>query len=870
MHARSVMKSTALVLLCAAGSARALDTNSNQQSDIWEAFYAAQNLPPGGDADGDGFSNFLENIAGTDPLDPMSFPKLDIHSGAEGGLLLSWPSQPGKSYGILGSPDLNPANFTLLGTVYGNGAEMLETLAKNGQERRFFKLDALDMDSDGDGLTNWEEITIGFNPFLDHSDRHDTADLARVQSTLNAASVITVGLIDGDMREDWPDKGVIAIRRAGGLGALTVNVTFTGTATRDVDYTANIPGSQITLPLGARETWIGLTPVDDSDVEGIESIVVSVTAGAGYSLGAVTSASATLGDASPLPCAKEAARFLIQAAFGPDQDDPADGDDIPENVEEVMAMGIEAWIEDQFTRPPGYLQPYVDWAVDNAQAIQLYGNYKQHSWWSRAMGAPKLRPDAVDTQLPDPLRQRVAFALSEILVTSDRPESLAVDQRGMANYYDIFIRHAYGNYLDILHEVALHPVMGVYLSHLGNQKENPALMIHPDENFAREIMQLFSIGLWELDTDGTRKTYQAPHPYAGQFIPTYDNGDITELARVFTGLTFGDSAGFNPNNLTNGDRTQPMKMWDAYHDCEAKTLLGGLQLPARTPSPGSTGTAGLADVEAAVTNLFNHPNVGPFIGRLLIQRLVTSNPSHEYIGRVASAFNDNGLGVRGDMKAVVKAILMDPEARDPAMMELPHWGKMREPFLRVVNLARAFNAASTSGYYPLDQFVLDHAQDPMNSPSVFNFFLPGHSPPGPVTQMGLVAPEFQILNASTAITGANYFYNALGGNNLHRWGSSTAAYAVQLNLTPELSMVVPFANINEDTPSVANLLDTDALIRRLDMSLLGGTMSPRLFQTIRESVDRIKPPNTSWRWHRERLRQLINHIVTSAEFNVMR
>ena len=221
-------------------------------------------------------------------------------------------------------------------------------------------------------------------------------------------------------------------------------------------------------------------------------------------------------------------------------------------------------------------------------------------------------------------------------------------------------------------------------------------------------------------------------------------------------------------------------------------------------------------------------------------------------------------------KNYIKAILMDPEARDPAMMEVPTFGKLREPFLRVVNMARAFNAASTSGYYPLDQFNLDHLQDPQNSPSVFNFFLPGHSPPGPVTQMGLVAPEFQILNASSAITGANYFYNAIGGNNLHRWGSGTAAYAVRLNLDPELSRSIPAANINEDVPSVTNLMDLDPLIRRFDLMLMGGTMTPRMFQSIRESVDRIKPPDTSWQWHRERLRQLITAIVTSAEFNVMR
>jgi uncharacterized protein (DUF1800 family) len=864
------MKRILSLLLLASQPVLAVDSNSNQQSDIWEIHYGALSLPALGDADGDSYSNSVESVAGTNPLDASSFPKIGMGGGTAGSVNLQWVSEPGKSYGIYGSPDLNPANFTLMGTVMGDGTAMLESLTTGGQGRWFFKIDALDVDSDNDGLTNWEEVRIGFDPFLNHSDRNDTVDLTRYQNSLNATSTITVGLVDGDMREDWPDKGVIAIRRSGGIRPLTINLSFTGSATRNGDYTTNNVGTQIVMPFGARETWVELTPINDASNEGEETIVVTATTGTGYSLGSVVSATATLGDASPLPSAKEAARFLIQAAFGPDQDSN-DADNNPENVEEVMSMGLEAWINDQFTRPIGYIQPYTAWAVANGNAIALYGNYKEHSWWRRAMGHPRLTPTSPSDQLPDPLRQRVAFALSQILVTSDRPETLAVDFVGMANYYDIFEEHAFGNYLDILKKVTMHPVMGVYLSHLGNQKANPALKIHPDENYAREIMQLFTIGLWELNTNGTRKTFPVGHAYAGQPIPTYSNADITELARVFTGLTWGDSANFNPNNLLNGNRLIPMKIWDAYHDCDPKTLLGGFTTPARTPSAGNTGTAGMADIDAAVTNLFNHPNVGPFLARLLIQRFVTSNPSHDYIGRVAEAFNGtNPVGPRGDMKATIKAILMDPEARNPAMMESPTFGKLREPFLRVVNFARAFNAASTSGHYPLDQFYIDHMQDPQNAPSVFNFFLPNHSPPGPVTQMGLVAPEFQIINASSAITGANYFFNALGNNGLHRWGNGTAAYNVRLNIDPELSMVVPAANIGQDTPSVGLLMDSDPLIRRLDMALLGGTMSPRMFQALRESIDRIKPPNTSWEWHRERLRQLITHIVTSAEFNVMR
>lgn len=866
MHTRILL---VLAILIGIMPVAALDTNTNEQSDIWEIHFGAMGLPALGDADHDGWTNSQESTAGTNPLDAHSFPKSALAPGITGQLELGWPSEAGKSYTIYGSPDLNPANYTLISTVQGDGAPIYAPLTTNGQSRWFFKLSISDPDADNDGLSNWDEVKIGFNPALTHTDRNDIDDLTRVKNTLTTSSVITVGLVDGDMREDWPDKGVIAIRRSGGLKPLTVNVTFTGTATRNGDYTTSNTDTQVLLPFGAREAWIELAPINDAEIEGSESITVTVTAGTGYSIGPLNNATVTLGDASPLPCAKEAARFLIQASFGPDQDD-GDTDIIPENVEALMAMGLEAWIDDQFTRPIGYIQPYTNWAVEYAGDLDLHGNYKQHALWGRVMGVPKLRPDDTATQLPDPLRQRVAFALSEILVTSDRPESLAVDYEGMANYYDIFEEHAFGNYLDILKKVAMHPVMGVYLSHLGNQKANPALNLHPDENFAREVMQLFTIGLWQLETDGSRKTYPVGHPQAGQFIPTYSNSDITELARVFTGLTWNDSVNFNANNLIHGDHLHPMKVYDAYHDCEAKTLLGGLALPARTPSSGSTGTAGTADITAAVTNLFNHPNVGPFVGRLLIQRFVTSNPSHAYIGRVAAKFNDNGSGVRGDMKAFIKAILMDPEARDPSMMDSPTFGKMREPFLRVVNLARAFNAASTSGHYPLDQFSLDHQQDPQNSPSVFNFFLPGHSPAGPVTQMGLVAPEFQILNATSAITGPNYFYNAIGNNSLHRWGSGRDEYEVRLNLDLELSFIVPSAHINEDSPSVSHLMDLDPLIRRLDLMLLGGTMTPQLFQSLRESIDRVKPPYTSWEWHRERLRQLISAIVASAEFNVLR
>ncbi|MEZ5303935.1 MAG: DUF1800 family protein [Verrucomicrobiales bacterium] len=501
----------------------------------------------------------------------------------------------------------------------------------------------------------------------------------------------------------------------------------------------------------------------------------------------------------------------------------------------------------------------MQWEAEHPE-LEIYNDPKMNAWWGRAMGLPRLRPDAAGEQEPDPLRQRIGLALSEIFVVSDRMEDLAVEPGGMANYYDMLLGHAFGNYRDLLIDVSLHPCMGMYLSHLGNRKPDPVAKTHPDENYAREVMQLFSIGLWMLNPDGTRQL-----DAEGQPIPTYDNDDITEFARVFTGLAFG---GANQNfGLWPRDFTVPMGAWDAEHDLAPKSLLLGAATPARTASAGNAGTATLADVNAAIDNLFNHPNTGPFIGRLLIQRLVSSNPSPAYVGRVAAAFADNGSGVRGDMKAVVRAILLDPEARSAAMRENPAHGKLREPFLKCVNLARAFNAASQSGWYYLDAFTLDHVQEPLKSPSVFNFFLPAYSPPGELAQSGLAAPELQIVNATSIMTSSNYFWNAITGE-LHRWGTGRSEYATRLNLEQEMLLNVPAAYVSDPSPPVPGL-DPDPLIRRLDLALTGGTLRPQTCQVIHEALARIGP-GSAWEWPKQRLKLAIYLIVNSPEFAVLR
>ena len=854
-------------LLITASSAVALDQNGNQQSDVWEMVFGASGLAAAGDADGDGWSNASESAAGTNPFDGRSFPSLLLESQQGIALSFSWAGLAGKKYSLFTNPDLLSAWTLAAPAVTGQGSTAHLQVSWGGGSQRFFRLNIGDQDSDADGINDWEERALHFDPTRNRTDRDAQLDGARIPAGLTAANTITVAVYDDTCSERWPDPAVLVVRRAGGLQPLTVNVAIGGTATRGSDYTLSIPGNSVSFAPGVREVFIEVNPIADAaDAEPAETITLTALAGSGYTVGALNSGTATLLNetATSAPSAKAAARFLIQAAFGPDQDSANDADQIPENVEEVMAMGFPAWIDDQLIRPIGFIRPMVQWQNAQPGSAEIYNDAKQNAWWGRAMGLPRLRPDSATTQLPDPLRQRVAFALSQIFVISDRMEALAVSPDGMAHYYDTLLTHALGNYRSLLLAVSLHPCMGLYLSHLGNAKSDPVLHTFPDENYAREVMQLFSIGLWMLNPDGTRQL-----DGGGQPIPTYTNANITEFARVFTGLSHGNNPAFNGYS---DDFTVPMEGFDAYHDLAAKTLLLGATTPARTASPGTTGTATMADVNAAIENLFNHPNVGPFIARQLIQRLLTSNPSAAYIGRVSVKFADNGAGVRGDMKAVVKQILLDPEARDPAMLADPAFGKLREPFLKCVNFARAFNAVSQEGlatqssWYYLDAFTLDHVEEPLKAPSVFNFYLPTYTPPGTLSQAGLVAPEFQIINAASGVTAPNYFWQAITGG-LHRWGSARPERTVKLNLDQEMLMILPAAYVGQPNPQVTPY-DPDPLLRRLDLALTGGMLTPRNFQTIREAMMRIGPG--TYDWPTSRLKLGIYLIVTSPEFAVQR
>lgn len=396
----------------------------------------------------------------------------------------------------------------------------------------------------------------------------------------------------------------------------------------------------------------------------------------------------------------DAVRFLNMATFGAS----------PREVKHLTGMTPRDWITEQFGLKASCHLPTLNQSLDNNSREN-----RMEVWWRHAVTAP------------DQLRQRVAFALSQIFVVSDSNGSIA--QNGLAAYYDILLDNAFGNFRDLLEDVTLSPVMGRYLSMLGNQKPNRAEGIRADENYAREIMQLFTIGLVKLNPNGT------PILVDRKTVPTYSQADVEGLARVFTGWSWGDALYFD--DWLGNDWRIPMRAFRDYHDTREKKILDGTIIPA--------GGTAYEDLTLALDTLFNHPNVGPFISRQLIQRLVTSNPSPAYVARVARKFADNGNGVRGDMKAVIRAILLDDEALG-SIQANPDFGKLREPVLIMSHLWRAFKGDTVDDHYYYMRWDNPLGQAPLSAPSVFNFFRPDFSPPGPLKKAGLVGPEFQLVN----------------------------------------------------------------------------------------------------------------------------
>ena len=527
-------------------------------------------------------------------------------------------------------------------------------------------------------------------------------------------------------------------------------------------------------------------------------------------------------DPAPTPTGMDAlhsaSRLASRATFGMDY----------AAIEQLAAQGEAAWLEQQFSLPPELHDPIVDqllarqaageFAAIEQESKNIEFAFRRLAWWQRAVYAR------------DQLRQRVALALSEILVVSDQVDTLAVYPHALSNYYDTLLAHAFGNYRDLLRAITLHPAMGVYLSHVNNARANPQANTYPDENYAREVMQLFSIGLFELNDDGSERVDADGNP-----IPTYDNEDIREFARIFTGLSYGGEDAYFHKRLP--EFRQPMRMFGFFHDSGEKRLPDGTVLPA--------GQGGMQDIDAAMDFLFNHPNVGPFIGRQLIQRLVTSNPSPAYIARVSAAFNGDASGVRGDLRAVLRAILLDPEALASPGTD-PRMGKLREPLLRALALLKQFGVSSPDGFYANTGILLQERlnQHPLSSPSVFNFFLPGHSPVGAIAGAGMVAPEFQLTDSSTVVAISNIADIILYGgiaNDLSR----PPFQAAQLDLGEYIALAD----------------DAEALLDRLDTLMTYGTLSPETRSSILTSLAPLEDPDL-------KARTAIYLVFTSPDYAV--
>lgn len=540
----------------------------------------------------------------------------------------------------------------------------------------------------------------------------------------------------------------------------------------------------------------------------------------------------------PSPVVAQATRFLLQAGFGPR----------PGEAEALANQSSPAhWIAEQQAMPAS------NDFVNHIQAKYALGaDYRPKGSKYQTRWLPQ-RFWAGVAQGQDQLRRRTAFALHHMLMVSMADSNLYHHQRAYANYLDILNRHAFGNYRQLIEEIALSPAMGIYLSHIRNRKEDPATGRMPDENFARELMQLFTIGLHELNPDGSvRKDSN------GQPIETYTNADVMALAKVFTGWSWA----FPDNQLTESN----FRWKSPDYSAAADTQIDLLPMKAY-PGQGSTADvvlfAGKSNAVAipgsalpaqrlklALDALFQHPNTGPFVAKQLIQRFTRSNPSPAYVQRVAAAFANNGRGVRGDLGATVRAVLLDVEAgwaqTSPNALSP---GKLREPVLRVAHWMRAFNASSPSGEFQMVYDFEPLAQMVTNAPSVFGYFRPGYTPPGTaIAQQGGVAPEFQIVNEGSTATWVNRTESMAGGG--LGWNGSSA------------DVVADYAPL----VALLNTGNAQAVVQRLNQQLYAGRMSAALQAALIEAMAGVGGNDAASQLYRVRIAVYV--ALSAPEFNI--
>ncbi len=566
----------------------------------------------------------------------------------------------------------------------------------------------------------------------------------------------------------------------------------------------------------------------------------------------------TLGCPSP----KESARLLQQATFG-----------VPlTEIYRVQGMSTDAWLNEQFALPATSYTSYAEGVIAANKTGANGCNDSNGCPW--AANTPAFYKQAFEGR--DQLRQRVINALLQTLVVSVGNNRVLDAGTGMASYMDMLGTHAFGNFRTLLRDVTLHPTMGIYLDMLGSAQESP------NENYARELLQLFSIGTIMLNADGT------PQGSSGNTIPTYSEAMVQGFSKAFTGWHFRDQPeATEPWRFywPVEDWTKPMKPWlgrrcpqdgrwpagsttgwcsvtDAArsypppHNIESKALLQYPGAPYTTLPAGQTPQL---DVENAIDNIFNHPNVGPFIGRQLIQRLVTSNPTPEYVGRVTAAFNNNGSNVRGDMKAVIRAILLDPEARSATTASNNIYGKLREPVIKFIHLHRAFGAVASGGYYDVwdtgDTDTL--GQSALKAPSVFNYYSPDFEPAGPMKTAFLQGPEFEITSTSS-VAGFSDFtgWGVVGG--FRQYDGDASKW-----IKPNYDRYLVGAS------GVALADNPQRMVDDLDLLLTANNLKPAFKANLVSLAGNITRGNVDDQ-RRERFRAVIWQIIHSADYAVQR
>jgi len=581
----------------------------------------------------------------------------------------------------------------------------------------------------------------------------------------------------------------------------------------------------------------------------------------------------------------DAARFLAQATFG-----PSDAD-----IAHLRAIGYQAWLDEQFNAPASSMQAYLNWVGGTLGENTGYSNIIE-AWFLGALGGPdpQFSGDASKNHI-DQLRQRVAFALSEIFVVSDQNTLIDQHPDGIAYFYDILANNAFGNYRTLLEQVTLSPDMGVYLNMQGNPKANLSQNLHPDENYAREINQLFSIGLIVLNQDGT------PFLSGGNPIPTYDQPVVTNFSHVFTGWNWAScsSGNFSGCGYQTNDFHTPMAAFPAHHDngTDPTNDIVSKQLLAYPPAGYASANPGLptnanggvlaaggtpqSDLAFALDNIFNHPNVGPFIGKQLIQRLVTSNPSSAFVARISKVFNNDGFGVRGNLRAMVRAILLDPEARSGQFWNPVTYGKLREPVLRITHFWRAMSARHQcgainyangdyansgpgsayryAGYnlaYGINDTIYGNGvgQAPIKADSVFNFFKPGFVPAGEMASLGLLGPEFQINTDTLISNSTNAIFGFYGPGYDASDSPACSGYGPPGEVAISRASDMAYLGANGNA----------ALIDRYNTLFMSGQMSPFMRQTLLTALNAVGGST------RQRVSTVLMLILSSPEYMIQK